>query len=84
MAVHDTPDATVGAGVELRGKLRFDRGARIDGIFSGEIEAKGLLVVGQTARVDALVRCGSAMVAGELSGTITASDSIELEETAAP
>jgi cytoskeletal protein CcmA (bactofilin family) len=77
-----TQDATVGTGVELRGKLSFERGARIDGAFSGEITAKGVLVIGPTAKVDALVRCDSAIVAGEISGTITASESIELQETA--
>ncbi len=82
MDEHDTPDATLGAGVELRGKLSFQRGARVDGTFSGEIAARGLLVVGATGKVDALIRCGTAIVAGEVSGTITATDAIELQETA--
>ncbi len=82
MSEQDTPDATLGAGVELRGKLSFQRGARIDGSFSGEIAARGLLVVGPAAKIDAVIRCGRAVVAGEVSGTITASDAIELEETA--
>lgn len=75
-------DASVGEGVELRGKLSFERGARIDGTFSGEITARGVLVLGRSARVDALIRCDSAVVAGEISGTITATESIELQETA--
>lgn len=80
--VTDATDANVGTGVELRGKLSFEHGARIDGSFSGEIHARGVLVVGPAAKVDALIRCGSAVVGGELSGTITASDTIELQETA--
>ncbi len=82
MDTSDTSDAVIGTGVELRGNLKFEHGARIDGSFNGEIAATGVLVVGRTARVDALVRCSSAIVAGEVSGTITATDSIELQETA--
>lgn len=82
MNEQDTTDASVGAGVELRGRLSFERAARIDGTFSGEISAKGVLVVGPSAKVDALIRCDNAVVGGEISGTITASESIELQETA--
>ncbi len=42
----------IGKGMTVEGKLTFDSTVRIDGVFKGEIDAKGTLVVGEERRLD--------------------------------
>src|SRR5437773_11453059 len=70
------PDSSV------NGKLRFDGSVRIDGQFRGAIKTNDALTVGDSARIDADIACGSAVIAGEIVGNVTATASVELAGTA--
>lgn len=71
-----------GADADVSGKLRFDGSVQIDGTFRGAITTNDVLVVGQNAKIDAEITCGSAVVSGSVVGNITASESVSLESGA--
>jgi cytoskeletal protein CcmA (bactofilin family) len=61
----------VDAQADIEGTLK-GRDARILGRFKGEVEVSGQLVLGESSRVDANVRAGTAEVGGEFRGEIRA------------
>lgn len=63
------------------GKLTFEGTVRIDGTFRGEIRSEGELVVGPSARLEALVWVGGIVVIGELRGDIHAKRSVEIHSS---
>ncbi|OLE77901.1 MAG: hypothetical protein AUG02_00120 [Chloroflexi bacterium 13_1_20CM_2_70_9] len=71
-------NAVLGPGSVFEGKLTFTGQARIDGSFGGGVTTDDLLIIGEGAKVDADIRCGSLVVEGEVTGTVTARDAIEL------
>jgi cytoskeletal protein CcmA (bactofilin family) len=71
-------DLRLGRGVKLEGKLTFSGTVRVDAVFQGEIVTDGVLVVGEGARVDAEIACGTVVVEGDVTGNIIASQAVEL------
>ena len=61
------------------GKLTFEGTVRIDGTFRGEVRSEGELVIGQSARLEALIWVGSIVVIGEVNGDIHAKRSVEIQ-----
>ena len=74
--------AYLDSGAKVSGKLSFDGPARIDGQIDGEINAKDVLIIGETAVVTAQLRAASIVVAGKVSGDITAVQRIEIRPSA--
>jgi cytoskeletal protein CcmA (bactofilin family) len=75
--VTDDINAFLGKGTEFQGQLRFDGTVRIDGVFQGEIQATGTLMVGEGGRLEAEVRCGTLIIHGEVAGNVQASHRVE-------
>lgn len=75
-------NALLGRGSEFDGKLTFEGTVRIDGTFTGEITTSDTLIVGEGAKVQAEISCGSLVVHGEIVGNITASTSVDLHRPA--
>ena len=48
----DRVTSVLGPGITWKGNLRGSGGIRIEGAFEGEITIRGLLVVGETGRVN--------------------------------
>jgi cytoskeletal protein CcmA (bactofilin family) len=71
----------LGSGVRLEGKLTFAGTVRIDATFKGSIVTDGVLVVGQGAKVDAEIACGTVVIEGEVNGNVSASAAVELKAT---
>lgn len=71
-------NALLGPGSVIEGKVSFQGQVRIDGTFTGEITTTDLLIIGEQAKVAAEISCGSAVVSGEVTGNIKASESVEL------
>lgn len=69
-------------GCEFEGKLTFEGTVRINGKFSGEIFSEGTLVVGEGAAIEGKVDVGAIIIHGEVKGTITAHDRIEMHTPA--
>jgi len=71
----------LGPGINWRGNLRGSGGIRIEGTFEGEIQIKGLIVVGETGRVTCNnMRANTVVVAGTVRGNITA-EKLEIRST---
>ncbi len=67
----------------LEGKLAFEGTVRIDGHFTGSIESnEGVMVIGERAVIDADILVQTAVVYGEVSGKIQATNRIELHQPA--
>ena len=69
-------------GCKVSGKLSFEGPARIDGQIDGEISAKDSLMIGESAVVTAQIKAASIIVAGKVSGDMTASQRIEIRPSA--
>jgi cytoskeletal protein CcmA (bactofilin family) len=75
-------NALLGKGSEFEGKLAFEGKVRIDGTFTGEITTNDLLMVGDGAKVQAEISCGTVIVEGEVVGNIKATSAVELRRPA--
>src|ERR1700704_6416453 len=72
----------LGKGSEFEGKLTFEGQVRIDGKFTGQINTKDTLVIGEGARISAEITAGTVIVNGIVEGNIRATQSIELHQPA--
>jgi cytoskeletal protein CcmA (bactofilin family) len=72
------PRSALGPGTVIQGKLSFDTVVIIDGKLGGEVYSSETLIVGKHGSVNAQVRVKHLVVAGAVSGNITATESIEL------
>lgn len=68
----DEISAFLGAGTVYEGKLSFKGAVRIDGMFTGEMESDGTLIVGKDALIDGTLRVGELLLSGRLTGEIYA------------
>jgi cytoskeletal protein CcmA (bactofilin family) len=75
-------DLLLGAGAEFEGKLTFKGTVRIDAKLTGSIVTNDVLVVGEHARIDAEITCGTIVVHGEVNGNIKAKVAVELRRSA--
>jgi cytoskeletal protein CcmA (bactofilin family) len=74
-------DLLLGAGVEFEGKLTFKGTVHLDARFSGSIVTEGILIVGEHARVDAQISCGTVIVHGQVNGDVKAREAVALHRT---
>ncbi len=75
-------DLLLGAGSEFEGKLNFKGTVRIDAVFRGSIETDDVLIVGEHARIDADITCGTVIVHGQVNGNVRAKNGVELKSSA--
>lgn len=75
----DSITTFIGAETRFQGELNFDGTVRLDGTVEGMIQGpKGVLIVGEQARIKADVKVRVAIVMGEVTGSIDAHEKIEL------
>jgi cytoskeletal protein CcmA (bactofilin family) len=73
--------SVLGAGINWKGSMSGSGGVRIEGSFEGEIDVRGLLVVGEAGRVTCEdLRANVVIVAGAVRGDITA-EKVEIRAT---
>ncbi len=75
-------DLLLGRGAEFDGKLNFEGTVRMDAKFTGSITTNDVLVVGENARINAEISCGTIIVHGEVNGNIKAKIAVELHHPA--
>jgi cytoskeletal protein CcmA (bactofilin family) len=73
-------DLLLGRGARFEGKLTFEGTVRIDARFIGSIVTNDVLVVGEAARIDADITCGTIVVHGEVNGNIKAKTAVEIQQ----
>ena len=71
-------DLLLGRGARFEGKLTFEGTVRIDATFIGSIVTNDVLVVGEAARIDAEITCGTIVVHGEVNGNIHAKTAVDI------
>lgn len=73
--------SVLGTGITWHGNLSGSGGVRIEGAFEGDINLRGLLVVGETGRVTCQhLRAHVVIVAGAVRGNVTA-EKVEIRST---
>jgi cytoskeletal protein CcmA (bactofilin family) len=73
--------SVLGPGINWQGNLRGSGGVRIEGTFEGEIQIRGLVVVGETGRVTCEnLQANTVVVAGAVRGNILA-EKLEIRST---
>ncbi|NIO09446.1 MAG: polymer-forming cytoskeletal protein [Deltaproteobacteria bacterium] len=82
--LHPDHEATsvIDAGCEFDGRLNFVGTLIVNGKFKGELVSSSTLVVGEAGELEAEVRAGTVILAGQISGHITAKERVELRKTA--
>jgi cytoskeletal protein CcmA (bactofilin family) len=61
-------NAFLGAATVYTGKLNFQGVVRIDGVFNGEIESEGMLIVGKDARIEGRLHVNELVLSGNFIG----------------
>jgi len=74
-------EAILGQNTSFEGKMGFEGMARLDGKFDGEIFSGGVLIIGETATVNAEISVSSLLIDGKVSGNVSATGKIEIHST---
>ena len=73
--------SVLGPGINWRGSLRGSGGVRIEGTFEGDMQIRGMIVVGETGRVTCMnMRANTIVIEGTVRGNITA-EKLEIRST---
>ncbi len=65
-------ETVIGPNCRINGMLQSDGGIRIEGIFEGQIQTTGNLIIADSAKVIAEVQAYNVVVSGSLRGNVTA------------
>ncbi|HEX2916741.1 MAG TPA: polymer-forming cytoskeletal protein [Chloroflexia bacterium] len=71
-------ETSIGSSVSMQGVLKAEGNIRIDGLFEGEIETAGNVIVGRTGKVAANIIARNVLVAGGVKGNIVAHERLEI------
>ena len=63
---------------QISGDLTFKGSFRIDGYFKGTIHSDTTLIIGEKGKVEADIQIGYIMIDGEVKGTISAKEKVEI------
>ncbi len=74
-------EAFLGKNTSFEGKMGFEGMARLDGKFDGEIFSGDVLIIGETATVNAEINVNSLLIDGRVSGNVSATGKIEIHST---
>jgi cytoskeletal protein CcmA (bactofilin family) len=74
-------EAILGENTSFEGKMGFEGMARLDGKFDGEIFSGDILIIGETATVNAEINVSSLLIDGKVSGNVSATAKIEIHST---
>jgi len=74
--------AFIDEGSEMEGRYTFHGTVMLNGRFKGEISSDDTLIIGERGVVQADVRAGRVLVSGEVTGSLRATERVELKRTA--
>ena len=74
-------DTILSEDINFSGTLNFEKPFLIRGRLSGEINARGLLVVDEAAVVEANINASKVIIRGSVKGDVTASEKVEVTIT---
>lgn len=68
--------------VEIKGNLKFTGELLFEGKLEGEVNADGVLILGEGGAINGNVSANSVVVKGKLNGNVNAKDKIEIKSKA--
>ena len=74
-----TSHNTINAGTEILGDIISNGDIRLDGVLTGNINAKGKLVVGESGKVKGVINCRNADIFGLVEGKLNVSELLSLK-----
>lgn len=74
--------AFLGPGSQFEGRLAFKEIVRLDGAFRGEVTSEDVLIVGESADLQAEITVGTLILSGRFRGNIKAATRVELRAPA--
>ncbi|ERM92969.1 MAG: hypothetical protein XD49_1225 [Caldanaerobacter subterraneus] len=74
-------DTVIGKNTSFEGTIRSEGTLRIDGNFSGQIETKGNVIIGEGAKIQANISSDNVIVSGEVKGNILAKGQLQITST---
>src|SRR3954471_7642299 len=72
----------LGPDANFKGELSFEKGMRLMGKFEGKVNTPGRVHVAKEAKMSADVEAGGIVVEGDAHGNLSASDRVELKQSA--
>lgn len=78
----DKIDTVIGKNTSAEGNIKTQGTIRIDGNFNGQIDVKGNIVIGESAKLEADISTENIVISGEVKGNITAKGQMQLTSTA--
>ncbi len=72
-------NTTIGAGTILSGEIKVEGSIRVDGEYTGKLDATDTLIIGESGKVDGDAQVANAMIGGRMYGNVFASGKIELQ-----
>ncbi len=88
MAKYNEPETSsnninlIGFGTEIHGDITCNGDMRIDGSLTGNLMAKGKVVVGETGKIKGELSCKNSDVSGLVDGKIMVAELLSLKSTA--
>ena len=73
-------ETVIGPNCHCQGTIQSDGGIRLDGIFQGDIDTTGNVIIGESAKVIAEIKANNISVGGAVKGNVTG-NKIEVLET---
>lgn len=74
-------DTLIGKGTFFEGNINATGTIRIDGEFKGEVKAKGDLVLGESAKVEASIEAKNVFLSGYLKGDLKIEGKVDISPT---
>ena len=74
-------NAVIGGGEIIEGSISCEGNLKIDCLFKGTINSKGIVFIGNNGKVQADIRCFGMIVDGRLKGKIIAAGKIEVRRS---
>ncbi|GHV75740.1 hypothetical protein AGMMS49942_05610 [Spirochaetia bacterium] len=74
-------DTILSEDIDFSGTLSFEKPFLIRGRLAGEIEARGLLVIDESAVVNANINAPKVVIRGAVKGNVTAVEKVEMSVT---
>ena len=68
-------------GTLIIGNIETEGNIRIDGTVTGNIKAKGKLIVGNTGYVEGNIECSKAVIEGKIKNSIIVNDLLEMKSS---
>ena len=78
----DVIETIIGAKTRFKGTVTTDKPIRIDGIYEGDIESTGIVIVSSTGKFNGNIKCKDLHLSGEGEGTVFCSELMRFEGNA--